>query len=79
MTAVAAPYEDLLAGEALLTESLVEQLHEDAVETLLLRRFHCFLGCGYCEAVALLLAVGYTQSDARFAVEALASEPLTLH
>ena len=74
MTAVAAHYDELLAYQP-LTEATVDRLDEDALASLLRRRFRCFLACGRDAAEALLLAVGYAEADA----VRLAHEPVVLH
>jgi hypothetical protein len=74
MTAVATPYDELLAYQP-LTETTVCRLGEDALESLLRRRFRRFLACGRCPSEALLLAVGYSDADAAL----IAHEPAVLH
>lgn len=78
MTAVAALYEELVPIDAPLIETLVAQLPEQALTTLLERRFRFFLTRGSSETEALLLAVGYTAADAALIAGALA-EPAVLH
>jgi hypothetical protein len=71
MTAVAAARsEDVLAVDGALTETVVEALDEEALVSLLLVRFRSFVACGYGEAEALLLAVGYAEADLAFVAEA---------
>lgn len=74
MTAVAAHYDELLAYQP-LTEATVSRLGEDALASLLRRRFRCFLASGRCASEALLLAVGYSEADAAL----IAHEPAVLH
>ncbi len=74
MTAVATPYDELLVHQP-LTEATVDRLGEDALASLLRRRFRCFLACGWSASEALLLAVGYSEADAAL----IAHEPAVLH
>ena len=78
MTAVAAPYADLFTIGEPLTETLVDQLGEEALDALLLVRFRSFLACGHGESEALLLAVGYAETDLAFIAEAAPAPTLPL-
>lgn len=70
MTAVAATrYDDLLALDETLTETLVEALDEETLVSLLLARFRSFIAGGYGAVDALLLSVGYAEADLAFAAD----------
>lgn len=78
MTAVAAPYDDLFTIGEPLTETLVDQLGEEALDSLLLLRFRGFLARGHGESEALLLAVGYAETDLVFVAEVAPGPALVL-
>lgn len=71
MTAVAtARHDSLLALDEPLIETLVEELDEDTLVSLLLARFRSFVACGYGAADALLLAVDHPDANLALAAEA---------
>jgi hypothetical protein len=70
MTAVAAAHYDDLHPDLALTETVVETLDEERLVSLLQARFRSFVACGYGAVDALLLAVGYANTDLAVAVEA---------
>jgi len=79
MTAALAPYEDLLVFDDALIESSVEGLSDELLVSLLLVRFRSFLRCSYDVSEALLLAVGYSEADARFICASTNDPSLVLH
>jgi hypothetical protein len=79
MTAALAPYEDLIAFDHTLVESSVEGLSDESLVSFLLLRFRSFLRCGYAVSDALLLAVGYSETDARFIRESTEHASPVLH
>ena len=79
MTAALAPYDDLIAFDDALIESTVDKLGDESLVSLLLLRFRSFLSCGYGESEALLLAVGYAETDVAFVLESTRSASLVLH
>jgi hypothetical protein len=79
MTAALAPYDDLIAFDDALIESAAENLSEESLVSLLLLRFRSFLSCGYDSSEALLLAVGYAETDLAFVLDTATSAPGVLH
>jgi hypothetical protein len=79
MTAVAAPYDDLLACDGGLTEAEVDSLDEQELLTLLSSRFRLYADAGHGPAEALLRAVGLPGDEAAFVARALTSGPSVLH
>jgi hypothetical protein len=67
MTAVAAERYADLSPDLALTERVVEALDEETLVSLLQARFRSFLACEYGAAEALLLAVGYPNTDSAVA------------
>jgi hypothetical protein len=54
-------------------------LSDESLTSLLLLRFRSFLRCRYDVSEALLLAVGYTEADARFIGQSTKSTPPVVH
>jgi hypothetical protein len=69
MTAVAAAHYADLSPDLALTEPVVEALDDEALVSLLQARFRSFVACGYGAVEALLLAVGYPNTDSAVAGE----------
>ena len=67
MTAVAAARYADLSPDLALTERVVEALDEEMLVSLLQARFRSFAACGYEAVEALLLAVGYANTDSAVA------------
>jgi hypothetical protein len=67
MTAVAAGRYADLSPDLALTERVVEALDEETLVSLLQARFRAFVACGYEAVEALLLAVGYPNTDSAVA------------
>jgi hypothetical protein len=79
MTAVAAPYDDLFAGDDELTEADIESLDEHALVVLLTSRYRRYAAGGLGSAEALLRAVGFPAGEAEYAAHALTGSASVLH